>query len=138
MGDDLLRRELDELLLRSAAGEPFRAAVRAFAADARTAAIVVPRVVPRLKVLRLLAQLLDAEPALRPVRAEVDARSGCSDLRGTLSVIDEAGVEHRWRFVWDCRWRAEEEGLRDRWGQPDQVRAAREYGWRCFAEWRRT
>ena len=23
----------------------------------------------------------------------------------------------------------------DHWGEPDQIRAAREFGWQCFAHW---
>ena len=42
---------------------------------------------------------------------------------------------HVYEFVWDCRWRAEQEGWTDCFGFPDQIRAAREYDWRCFERW---
>ena len=54
--------------------------------------------------------------------------------RGTVTVRCEDGT-HVWRFRWDCRWRAEQEQMHDSWGMPDQSRAAREFGWRCFARW---
>jgi hypothetical protein len=38
-------------------------------------------------------------------------------------------------FVWDCAWRAAQEGWVDKRGNPDQVRAAREFGWQCFSVW---
>ena len=38
-------------------------------------------------------------------------------------------------FTWCCRWRAEQEGWKDYFGFPDQIRAAREFGWDCFQRW---
>lgn len=137
MPDAALPRELDALLQSSAATPAFRDAVREFGRDARVEAIELVHGAPRRKVLRLIAQLLDAERELAIAAMRVDGRSGCSDFRGTVHVRDAAGVEHGWRFTWDCRWRAEREGLFDRWGQPDQTRAAQEFGWRCFARWER-
>jgi hypothetical protein len=49
---------------------------------------------------------------------------------------DAEGRAHRFAFVWDCRWRADEQGWIAPSGTPDQARAARVFGWRCFAEWR--
>jgi hypothetical protein len=46
------------------------------------------------------------------------------------------GSEHRFAFVWDCRWRAAAEGWVSPAGAADQTRAAAAFGWRCFAEWR--
>jgi hypothetical protein len=137
MRDDTLRRDLERLLQGSAALPSFRDAVRAFADDARVSTIELVNVVPRLKVLRLVAQLLDAERDVPIAAIRVDARSGCADFRGAIHVRDASGGELGWRFTWDCRWRAEQEGMFDRWGQPDQMRAAREFGWRCFARWER-
>ena len=52
-----------------------------------------------------------------------------------LEFAETADGERRWEFVWDCRWRAEREELLTPWGYPDQVRAAREWGWDCFERW---
>ena len=43
--------------------------------------------------------------------------------------------ERQVRFHWDCKWRAQQEGWVDYFGFPDQIRAAREFGWRCFERW---
>jgi hypothetical protein len=99
------------------------------------AALVCHRSMPAVKVERVLTQLLAAAGAGPIERVEIDARSGCSDFSGTLSVTG-AGLTRTFEFVWDCRWRAEQEGWRDHWGEPDQMRAAREFGWQCFAAWR--
>ena len=62
------------------------------------------------------------------------ARSGCSDFVGTVQVHTSSETRV-YEFIWDCRWRAEQEGWTDCFGFPDQIRAAREYDWRCFVRW---
>ena len=133
MGDPILDTVV-RLLDASAANADFRRDVATYAAGRTAERIVVVRHAPRVKVLRVLAQLLAHEPALGVCAVHVDAWSGCADFRGVLTVT--CGAEtRRWRFAWDCRWRAEVERWVDEWGIPDQVRAAHEFGWRCFAEW---
>ncbi len=89
---------------------------------------------PRVKVERVLTQLLHAHPTLPVERVRVRGRSGCSDFSGEIAV--RAGdVEHRFEFIWCCAWRAEQEGWKDCFGFWDQQRAAREFGWRCFQRW---
>ena len=127
---------LDLLLDGSVADDAFKADVRAFAHYQPTSRILIDRHAPRVKILRTLAQLLAAEPGLRVERVRIDALSGCCDFRGTL-VATVDGAEQRFEFVWDCRWRAQQEGWVDRWGAADQSRAAREFGWRCFSLWTR-
>ena len=127
---------LDPLLGASRADDAFKADVVAYHHHRAAARIVVERHAPRVKVLRVIAQLLAVEPALRVERVRVDGTSGCCDFRGTL-VVECADGPCRFDFVWDCRWRAVEEGWVDRWGGADQTRAAREFGWQCFATWRR-
>jgi hypothetical protein len=39
------------------------------------------------------------------------------------------------RFYWDCKWKAQEQGWTDYFGFPDQMRAAREFGYDCFRSW---
>jgi hypothetical protein len=134
MSYDLLGQEIAALLEKSRADDDFKRDLVAYADSRPAARVVLLRPAPRPKVLRVLTQLLHAEPALCVERVAIDGISGCSDFRGTLTV-DCADGPRGWRFRWDCRWRAEEEGWHDGWGLPDQSRAAREFGWRCFERW---
>lgn len=127
--------ELQSLLNRSCATEAFKADVLTFLRDGRAERIVLDRRAPVVKVERLLAHLLDSEPELAIERVWISARSGCSDFRGTIRV-ETADTVYGYEFTWCCRWRAEQEGYRDYFGFPDQLRAANEFHWRCFKEWR--
>jgi len=127
-------QDLAELLAASAADDAFKADVRAFVAHTTAHRVLVEHPAPRVKPLRVIAQLLHAEPALPIERVRISAWSGCSDYRGTI-VVGAPDGERTWDFVWDCRWRAEHEQLLTSWGYPDQVRAAREWGWDCFERW---
>jgi len=84
---------------------------------------------PPVKVVRAISGLLEHSPALAIDRVEVSGASGCSDYRGEIVVN---GGERRFRFVWDCAWKASEMGWTDFFGEPDQIRAARTFGYRCF------
>ena len=122
------------ILTRSCATERFKNDVLAFAARADAPSITLVRNVPRIKVIRLINQLLNAHPEWMVDRLRVDARSGCSDFVGTVTV--EGGGQSRViEFAWDCRWRAEQQGWVDAFGFPDQIRAADEFGWNCFHRW---
>ena len=128
-----------DLLERSRACAQFKREFHAliaqpFGSAANGSAIACTSPAPAIKAARVLTQLISEQPDLAIEHVELEARSGCSDFRGTLTVT--AGGERRcFDFVWDCRWRAEEEGWQDHWGEPDQIRAAREFGWRCFSSW---
>jgi hypothetical protein len=126
--------ELDQLLAESSAAESFKASVRNYYAGGATDRIRVDGFAPSIKIRRLLAHMLAAESHLEIEHVTVRARSGCSDFVGTLKVHTASGT-HAYEFVWDCRWRAEQEGWVDYFGFPDQIRAAREYDWRCFERW---
>lgn len=126
--------ELLTLLDRSLATDAFKDDVRAYVAHQPATRVATVRLAPRVKVTRLLTQLLDAESALAIERVRVDAVSGCSDFRGTLTV-DARGETRVFDFVWCCQWRASEQGWRDAFGFSDQIRAAREFDWRCFERW---
>lgn len=126
--------DLHSLLATSRASEAFKNDVLAFAAGAAAERVQLRRYNPPIKVIRLLAQLLHAEPSLAVERVTVDAWSGCSDFTGML-VVESAEGSHHYEFSWDCRWRAEQEGWTDCFGFPDQIRAAREFDWRCFGRW---
>ena len=133
------RQLMPELLpyLDAAAAHPdFKADVLAFVRNGSTA---VPRIqidgyAPRVKVERLLTQLLHAYPDLPVERVRVRGRSGCSDFSGEMTVVAQ-DAEHRIAFTWCCAWRAEQEGWRDCFGFWDQARAAREFGFQCFSRW---
>ena len=123
-----------KILTRSCATDRFKNDVIAFAARADAPSITLVRAVPRVKVVRLINQLLHAHPEWVVDRLRVDARSGCSDFIGT-AVVEGGGQSRVIQFAWDCRWRAEQEGWVDAFGFPDQIRAADEFGWNCFHRW---
>lgn len=125
---------LHDLLARSSATHEFKSDVLAYASYQDAPRITTARHAPRIKVLRLVAQLLAAEPSLPVERIRVDGLSGCADFRG-LTIVEAAGEARTFDFVWDCHWRALQEGWVDAFGLPDQIRAAREFGWRCFERW---
>ena len=123
-----------KILARSFASERFKSDVLAFSARAEAPSITMTRNVPRIKVIRLVNQVLHAHPEWAIERLHVDGRSGCSDFVGTVTV-EGAGESRTFEFAWDCRWRAEQQGWLDCYGFPDQIRAADEFGWNCFQRW---
>jgi hypothetical protein len=126
--------ELELILSKSRAAETFKRSVRAFCEHGGAEHIHVEGFAPSIKVRRLLAHMLATEPHLPIERISLRGRSGCSDFVGTVNVQTQSGT-HVFEFAWDCRWRAEQEGWTDYFGFPDQIRAAREYDWRCFERW---
>jgi hypothetical protein len=126
--------DLVNLLTASSATDAFKADVRRFAANGAADRVRTARYAPPVKVMRVLAQLLDAHPDLSVERISIDARSGCADFTGVVHV-EAGGCVRRFEFSWDCRWRAEQQGYADFFGFPDQIRAASEFGWRCFRHW---
>jgi hypothetical protein len=124
---------LDDLLERSSATDTFKSSVRDFAADRKfSEAISASPGSPPVKVLRAIQQLLDEHATLEVASVFVDGRSGCSDFRGHLDAHLADGTRIRFRFVWDCAWRARQEGWKTFWGDPDQQKAAQVFGYRCF------
>lgn len=128
-------KELEQLLAASRAHDEFKMDVLRFWAGGPTQRIGVEGHAPVVKVRRLLKQVLSAEADLPIDRISLRARSGCSDFTGVVEV-HAAGEHHAFEFVWDCRWKAEQEGWTDWFGLPDQMRAAQEFDWRCFRDWR--
>ncbi len=126
--------ELEQILAESKAAEPFKQAVRSYCAGKYAERIRIDGFAPSVKVQRLLTHILSAEPHLPIEQVSLVGRSGCSDFVGTVK-LQTAVETHVYKFVWDCRWRAEQEGWTDCFGFPDQIRAAREYDWRCFERW---
>lgn len=123
-------KTLDELLDASRTTDGFKAAVRSLADKSDGAGVIrfAPNV-PPVKALRVIMKLLEEQPDLQIESVEVDGASGCSDFSGDI-VVEPGAVA--FDFVWDCKWRAEQMGWKDFLGLPDQVRAAREFGYQCF------
>ena len=125
---------IDHIVSASSATADFKRDVRAFAATGQAERIVVLPRAPRIKVLRVLAQLMSSEPSMEIAAVRVSGVSGCADFTGSIEV--EAGGRIRaYDFSWDCAWRAREERWTDCFGFPDQIRAASEFEWRCFRVW---
>ncbi len=126
--------DLEQILEQSRADKAFKDAVRSYTKTGTADHVQIEGFAPAVKVRRVLAHMLSAEPDLQIERVSVRGRSGCSDFVGRIRVY--AGDEvYVYDFAWDCRWRAEQEGWTDCFGFPDQIRAAREYDWRCFERW---
>lgn len=125
---------LSDILGDSSATPEFKAAVLSVQGRTRTPLVTSSRPVPHIKIMRLLTHLLSAERDLEIESVRLHADSGCSDLIGTIDVTCSDSVR-RFSFAWDCAWRAREQGWTDCFGFPDQMRAVREYDWRCFKSW---
>jgi len=124
-----------DYLARSRATEPFRDALLGFLKDGRpNDRVRFNRGSPPVKIERVLTRALAAHPDIEIDAVEIEGRSGCEYFRGTLD-IEAAGAALRIEFHWNCKWKAEQEGWRDAFGLPDQIRAARTFGHDCFAEW---
>ena len=126
--------ELEQILEKSRAAEPFKVAVRSYCDGRNADRIQVDGFAPTIKVKRLITHILATEGHLPIEHIALRGRSGCSDFVGTVQVRTATDTRV-YQFVWDCRWRAEQEGWTDCFGFPDQIRAAQEYDWRCFERW---
>jgi hypothetical protein len=125
----------DSWLKASQATAEFQADVRAYADFRDASRIVILRAAPRVKVLRVITQLVATHPDLVVDRVRIEGISGCADYRGTVVAEIVHDKPRTFAFVWDCAWKAAREGWVDSRGSPDQVRAAREFGWQCFSVW---
>ncbi len=126
---------LQQFLQRSRATPAFKDAVAAFAREGRpNDRLAFDAYSPPVKVQRTLTKLFEEHPQLEIERVEIRGSSGCEYFRGEL-VAFAGGEERRIRFHWDCKWRAAQEGWTDYFGFPDQIRAAREFGYDCFRHW---
>jgi hypothetical protein len=132
-----MHSELDELLGGSAAADSFKSDVISFFQTGQAERVEIRGYSPRVKVARVLKHVLASHPELDIQSISIDGRSGCSDFIGSAQIATSSAT-HTYEFVWCCRWRAEQEGWTDYYGFPDQMRAAREYDWRCFQVWRAT
>jgi hypothetical protein len=121
---------LNEIIERSSALDAFKAELLALAANQTPSNIIQFNPgAPKVKVLRTLMKLLETYPSLRIEQVRLAATSGCSDFTGQLGVNNGALTIN---FIWDCAWRATQQGYTDAFGFPDQIRAAREFNYQCF------
>jgi hypothetical protein len=127
---------METLILGSRATADFKADVASFLSGSRAERVKVETYVPRVKVQRLLAQLLAVESSLEIDQVVIRGSAGCSNFVGSVDVHTASGA-HVFDFTWCCRWRAEAEGYVDYFGFPDQLRAAQEFDWQCFERWQR-
>ena len=127
---------METLVTQSRATDEFKADLARFLAGDRPTRVKVESFVPRVKVQRLLSQLLAEEASLEIEQVTIRGSAGCSDFVGTVDVHTRSG-SHVFEFVWCCRWRAQREGYVGYFGLPDQSRAAQGFGWRCFQKWER-
>ena len=125
---------MDALLAASGATDEFKDSVRQYSTHGKAPLVEAAGWPPPVKVMRVLAHLLEVEPTLRLQRVCINASAGCSDFRGSVEAYADGLVRH-WHFVWCCRWRAVEQGWVDCFGFPDQTRAARDFEHRCFQTW---
>lgn len=131
---DVAVRTLDEQLEASAATPAFKRAVQALAEGKDDSAIAFNPESPPVKVLRFISKLLEEFPELAFESIRVQAESGCSEFTGTAEALPGP---LRIVFEWNCLWRAEERGWKDAFGDPDQIRAAQEFGYQCFRRFER-
>lgn len=124
----MLNETLESLLQASQAEPEFKRAVLDFA-DSRDSHLIKYTHAPRIKVLRVVMKLLDAFPEAQIARVELDGLSSCSSYTGQIQV-DPGNVVIRFR--WDCYWKAQEEGFKTWYDQPDQTKAAQVFGYQCF------
>ncbi|CAN5559369.1 hypothetical protein BH24GEM3_BH24GEM3_22610 [soil metagenome] len=126
---------LHQFLDQSQATAAFREAVAHFVRTRQpSSAIQFSSRLPPVKIERALTKIIEAYPDLPLERVEIDGTSGCEFFRGTATL--SAGAEQRRvEFNWDCRWKAMQVGWTDYFGLPDQIRAAREFGYDCFRVW---
>lgn len=119
-----------DLLAQSAASEEFKSAVLEFEKSGTPGdRIVFGAANPPVKVLRVICALVEQFPDLVVDRVEVNGHSGCSDYVGSVGVN---GGEAEFEFTWDCAWKARQEGWTDFFDEPDQIRAAKTFGYRCM------
>ena len=95
---------MESILARSKALEAFKQDVLRFSAGEEPSAIEILGYAPRVKVERVLLQLLNAEPDLVIRSVKVRGTSGCSDFTGEV-IVDTPTAQRTFAFSWCCRWR---------------------------------
>ncbi|MCG8607205.1 hypothetical protein MJD09_19750 [bacterium] len=126
--DKPLFDRIEELLRASKASQNFKTAVKEYLAGEDTSLIRHTNA-PRIKVIRVLAKLLE-EYRDEPIsNVHISGVSDCSSFSGILTF---GPTNSKVAFNWDCSWKAEQEGLQTWYGAPDQSKAVQIYGYQCF------
>lgn len=133
MAEQTTVKTLDALLDASNAMPEFKEAVRALSEGEHQDRIDYNWGAPPVKVMRVIMKILEMCPEEPVERVQLKGTAGCSDFIGTATA--DPG-ELRIAFEWNCRWRAEQLGWKDFFGEPDQIRAAREFDYQCFKDFR--
>ena len=126
---------MDALLAASGATDEFKDSVRQYSTHGKAPLVEAAGYAPPIKVMRVLAQLLEVGADASTASACASTATPGAPTSAGRSRRTPTGVVRQWRFVWCCRWRAVEQGWVDCFGFPDQMRAAREFGYRCFETW---
>jgi hypothetical protein len=133
MGQTVIAKPLAELLEASEATPEFKLAVAQLEQGSLQERITYTRGAPPVKILRVICKILEQLPHEPLAAVDIQAHSGCSNFTGSAS-LEPGGIMID--FDWDCRWRAQEQGWSDPFGDPDQIRAARTLDYQCFADFR--
>lgn len=131
---DTAVKSLEEILVASSSTDAFKDAARKLAAGAPQTVIRFNAGSPAVKILRVTMKLLEDNPGIPFEGLFVEGWSGCSDFTGRATA-QPGGLD--FDFEWDCKWKAEQVGWKDAFGDPDQIRAARTYGYQCFRHFAR-
>lgn len=126
--------DIQNFLKNSKATKEFKAAVTNFFEGGKTDLIRYNRTAPRIKVERTLTKIIEEFGEFQISKVEIDGNSGCEYFRGTAKICAEE--EQTIDFEWNCIWKAEEQGYKNLFGMPDQVRAAKEFGYDCFKKFK--
>lgn len=122
--------DIKNFLNNSKATKEFKESVNDFLNGGKSDLIKYNLTAPRVKVERTLTKIVEELQDLPISKVEIDGSSGCEYFRGTAKIWAEEELSID--FEWNCLWKAEEEGYKDYFGMPDQIRAAREFGYDCF------
>ena len=125
----MIDTELQTLLDASKAEDTFKQAVLNFAGGDDSDLIKSSPGSPRIKLLRVLMKLLEMFPHEVITNVREEGISSCSGYRGMVIFGPEG---KRAEFHWNCYWKAQQEGLKTWYGEPDQSKAARKFGYQCF------
>ncbi|KAA3619961.1 MAG: hypothetical protein DWQ05_04340 [Calditrichaeota bacterium] len=128
--DNIKISALQELLNASRATDAFKSALTNFLKTPTANANIRYQVgTPAVKIVRTIMKLLEEFPLLPIESVSIKANSGCSTFAGEIHVEPE---NKKFKFLWDCQWRALENDVKNNWGMPDQIKAAQDFGYQCF------
>ena len=129
LSDQDLHDKIAELSARSHATGQFKQALADYMNGKDSGLIVHSLEAPRVKLLRVLAKLLEEYPDEPISDVSIQASASCSGFAGVLTFGPNSS---RIEFNWDCAWKAAQEGLQTWYGEPDQAKAAQRFGYQCF------